>query len=332
MLRIGKVAIENGLVMAPMAGITDISFRLIVKRYGAGLVFTEMVGSNGLVQGNKKTREYLISAPEERPLCVQIFGSRPDVMAEATRIVVEMGADIVDINMGCPVKKVVKTGAGAGLLKDMELTKRVIGAVRMVCPVPLTIKIRAGYEANNPVFIEIGKMAQDMGVDAIFFHPRFATQGFSGRARWEFIRELKSRVMIPVIGNGDVFTPQDALKLKNETGCDGIMIGRGAVGSPWIFKQIIDIMNKKTPEIPTLSDRKRIIIEHYELMVRYRGERRASQAIRGMLLWYTRGLPYSSRFRAMVGKIRDKETLIRLLDDYFDSISKEKITYREVMA
>lgn len=321
MLRIGKVEIENGIVMAPMAGITDIAFRLVAKRYGAGLVFTEMISSNGLVQGNKKTREYLISVPEERPLCVQIFGAKPDVMAHAVRIVVDCGADIVDINMGCPVKKVVKTGAGAGLLQDLDLARRIISAVRLICPVPLTIKIRAGYSKDAPIFLEIGRIAQDLGVDAIFFHPRFATEGFSGHARWGYIKELKSLVEIPVIGNGDVFSPYDALRLKEETGCDGVMIGRGAVGRPWIFRDITDIMEGKVPEKPSLSTIKGTILEHYDLMVKFKGERRASQAIRGILLWYTKGLPYSSKFRAMVGRIKDKDALIKVLNEYFSSIS-----------
>jgi len=212
MLQIGPLKLSGSLIMAPMAGYTNLPFRLMVKKLGAGLVTTEMISAMGLVMGQKKTLSYLRSHPSEKPLAVQIFGSRPEVMARAAQIAAEAGADLVDINMGCPVKKVVKTGAGAALLRDLKKVEQIVKAVRMACSVPLTVKIRTGWSSETPVPCELARIVEESGADAITVHPRFATQGFSGIADWNWIRRVKEAVKIPVIGNGDVFQPDGALE------------------------------------------------------------------------------------------------------------------------
>ena len=303
--------------MAPMAGITNLPFRLIVKKLGAGLVTTEMISAMGLISGQQKTLDYLRSHPDERPLAVQIFGSDPKVMAKATEIIVEAGADIVDINMGCPVKKIVKTGAGGALLKAPERAKEIVSAVREVCTVPLTVKIRAGWSADQPVACKMARLIEDCGADAITVHPRFVTQGFSGHADWTIIAKVKESLKIPVIGSGDISKPSLALEMKRQAGCDGVMIGRGALGNPWIFKHIQELGNGLSPEQPKLRERKTLIMEHFRLLSHFMGERRAAKNMRGLLLWYTKCLPHSSRFRESICRIKDFDTLISSLDDYF---------------
>jgi len=262
MLQIGTLKLENCLIMAPMAGITNLPFRLLVRSLGAGLVFSEMVSAMGLAMSKKKTFAYLKSHPDERPLAVQIFGYRPDIMARAAQIVIDAGADTVDINMGCPAKKVTKTGAGAALMRSPRLVEEIVSSIRLACTVPLTVKIRAGWSPDQPVACEIAHVIEDCGADAIVLHPRFATQGYSGRADWELIRELKEKARIPVIGNGDIIEPADAVKMKKQTGCDGVMIGRGAVGNPWIFREIRQLEKGLSVQGPDLSERKALIIDH----------------------------------------------------------------------
>lgn len=315
---------KNRLVMAPMAGLTDLPFRLIVKRLGAGLVTTEMVSAMGL-SGRKdrnplsrgKTFSYLKSHPDEKPLAVQIFGSRPEVMAQAARVVVEAGADIVDINMGCPARKVVKTGSGGALLKDPRAVEAIVSAVRAACPVPLTVKIRAGWSPDQPVAVETARIIEDCGGDAVALHPRFVTQGFAGHADWTIISRVKEKLGIPVIGNGDVLNASLALDMKTATGCDGVMIGRGAIGNPWIFKQILELEKGLEAKPPGLSERRALIMEHFLLLSGSMGEGRAAKKMRGLLLWYTKGLPNSTRFRGSMTHVRDLDSLITALDEYF---------------
>ncbi|MBW1803871.1 MAG: tRNA dihydrouridine synthase DusB [Deltaproteobacteria bacterium] len=321
MLQIGNVTLEHELIMAPMAGITNLPFRLMVKRLGAGLVNSEMVSAMGLIRGQKKTLDYLKSHPAEKPLAVQIFGSKPDVMARAAQIVVEAGANVVDINMGCPVKKVVKTGAGAALLRDPKKVGEMVSAVRLACHVPLTVKIRAGWSSEQPNACDIARVIEDCGADAVTVHPRFATQRYSVPADWSVIRQVKAKSNIPVIGNGDVFEPSSAIKMKKETGCDGVMIGRGAVGNPWLFRQILNLENGLPTVRPTLFERRNLIMEHFRALTETMGEHRAALAMRGLLLWYSKGLPHSSRFRGHISKINDMDSLTEIMDDYFASLN-----------
>jgi nifR3 family TIM-barrel protein len=236
---IGNVQPDNFTVLAPLAGITNLPMRLLAKEAGCGLVYTEMVSAHGLVYGSPKTSKIMDSVPEEKPLTVQIFGADPGVMAEAAAIVAETGADIVDINFGCAVRKILKSGSGAALMRDMHKAAAVMKAVRRVLKIPLTIKIRSGWEKSGQQAFDIAVLAQDCGVDAIAVHPRFGTQGFGGRADWTIIRKIKAMLAIPVIGNGDIETADDALRMQAETGCDAVMIGRAAIGNPMLFAQII---------------------------------------------------------------------------------------------
>ncbi len=325
MLQIGSLELENWLILAPMAGITSLPFRLIVKKLGAGLVTTEMVSAEGLIRGQKTTLSYLKSHPDERPLSVQIFGSKAEIMARAAGIVVKAGANIVDINMGCPVKKIIKTGAGGALLRSPQRVKEIVTAVRRACQVPLTVKIRAGWFIDESVAVETARLIEDCGADAITIHPRFVKQGFSGKAHWNIIADVKEQLKIPVIGNGDVIDPSLALQMKGQTGCDGVMIGRGAIGNPWIFKQVLDMEDGRAIRQPGLHERRTLIMEHFRLLSVSIGEYRAAKTMRGLLLWYTKGLPHSSRFRGLITSVKDWNTLISALDQYFSTLENEKI-------
>jgi len=306
--------------MAPMAGITNLPFRLILKQMGAALVFTEMVSAEGLVRGKKKTLDYLKSHPDEKPLAVQIFGSSPSTMSKAAEIVIEAGADILDINLGCPVKKVIKTGAGSALLKNPDQVEKIFKAVRPVCSVPLTIKTRSGWSPQTENVEEIARIAEACGIDALTVHPRFAVQGFSGQADWNLIGRVKQSVNIPVIGNGDVFEPAHAIKLIKQTACDGVMIGRGAINRPWIFRQILSLEKGLPIKSPSMEERRDLILKHYRLLAQERGDYRAALLMRRLLLWYTKGMPHSSLFREKAGKIKDLDSLLDLMDNYFHKL------------
>ena len=310
--------------MAPMAGITNLPFRLMVKKLGAAMVTTEMISAIGLIRGQEKTLKYLKTHPDEKPLAIQIFGSKSEVMARAAEVVVEAGANIVDINMGCPVKKVIKTGAGGALLRTPQKVKEIVSTVRRACPAPLTVKIRAGWTADERTAVKTAHIIEDCGADAITVHPRFVKQGFSGNADWTIIAEVKEQLKIPVIGNGDVFKPSFALKMKRQTGCDGVMIGRGAIGNPWIFRQILEMENGLSVHQPELYERKKLITEHFRLLSLTLGDTKAAKTMRGLLLWYTKGLPRSSRFRESISRIKDWDTLISALDHYFSTLEAKK--------
>jgi len=322
MLEIGNIRLKNRFILAPMAGITNLPFRLLIKSLGAGLVYSEMVSSMGLHLNQKKTMEYIISDPAEKPLAVQIFGSDPSIMAMAAQKVIDNGADIVDINMGCPVKKVTKTGAGAALLKNFDKAKKIMSSVRIACNVPLTVKIRTGWSNDEITACDAARLVEDCGADAVILHARTASQGYSGYADWNMIARVKECVKIPVIGNGDVNEPEDIFRMMEQTGCDGVMIGRASSRNPWIFRQAVEFEKGKTLYNPDVSERRRLIMEHYKHLTNAVGNRRAMLCMRGLLLRYTKGLPGSSRFREVFTKIKDFKSLISAMDGYFQKLEE----------
>jgi len=318
MLKIGNIEFKNQLIMAPMAGITNLPFRLLVKKFGAALVTTEMVNAMGLTLGSKKTLAYLKSDPAEKPLAVQIFGYDPAIMAAACEIVTDAGANLVDINMGCPARKVVKTGAGGALLKNIHLIKEIVSAVRQVCKVPLTVKIRPGWSPAEDISIKIARIIEDCGADALTIHPRYVSQGFSGSANWSIIAKIKDKLSIPCIGNGDINLPELAMEMQKKTDCDGVMIGRGAVGNPWLFKQILDLEKGKAIFPPDSDERKALIMEHFRLLSLSMGEIHAARMMRGLLLKYTKGLPDSNKIRRTLSSIKDFDSMLVTLNNYLN--------------
>jgi tRNA-dihydrouridine synthase B len=307
--------------MAPMAGYTDLPFRLLVRRLGCELACTEMVSAEGLVRKVNQTWALLKTIPEDHPLSVQLFGSNPEVMAQAAVLVGEAGADIIDINMGCSVKKVAKSGSGASLLKDLKKAERLIKAVRKATSLPLTIKIRSGWKEGEQTYRTMAQIAEESGVDALVIHPRSAVQGFSGQADWLVVKELKERSHIPVIGSGDVTTPALALDLKQQTRCDGIMIGRQALRTPWIFKQVKEMEAGGPPSHPDQEERRGWLISYWQwIEENYQGPAQI-KALRRTLFVLTRGLPASGEFRQNVALAPTKERLKILFEEYFDSLS-----------
>jgi nifR3 family TIM-barrel protein len=307
--------------LAPLAGITNLPFRLMARHFGCDLCFTEMISANGLVRDSKKTIAYLQSCPEDKPLGFQIFGSDPAVMAEAARLLSDHEPDCIDINMGCPVRKVIKSGSGAALMREPILAGRIIEAVVKASVAPVTVKIRAGWSRSSLNAVQIAKIAEKSGAVAVIVHGRTADQGFSGSADWKVIAAVKQAIGVPVIGNGDIWTPSDAIAMITQTDCDAVMIGRGALGNPWIFTGIRQKMTGADGTYsPTPAMRYEVIKKHWDLEVRYGGERLANRTFRKHLLWYTKGLTGSSRFRDMVGKIKDHRVIFSEIDKYFESV------------
>lgn len=322
-MNIGNLALKNNVFLAPMAGITNLPFRILVREFGCALAFTEMISANGLVRRTDKSYRFLESSLKDKPLGVQIFGSDPAVLAEAAQIVSDYGADLVDINMGCPVKKVVKTGAGAALLKNPRQVGLILHSVRKATSLPLTVKIRSGWHRGDMEALEIARIAEDCGINAVIIHPRTADQGFSGVADWNVIEMVKKNLCIPVIGSGDIRSPGDAHRMITVTGCDSVMVGRGALGNPWIFRGIVSFMEGESQEgflPPLLLERERVIKYHMEMEVGYLGENLGIRNFRKHLLWYTKGMRGGSLFREMVGKIYDKDTVLRELHRFFYSV------------
>lgn len=316
MFYIGNVLISEKTVLAPLAGITSLPMRLMAKEEGCGLVCTEMISSNGLFYNSERTWEMLESSPAEKPVSVQIFGSIPDIMAYAAARVEENGADIIDINFGCSVKKVMKTGSGVELMRDPEKSGAVIKAVRKAIKIPLTIKIRTGWDKSGNQAEKLARIAEDSGVDAITVHPRTATQAFGGTADWDLITRIKQLVSVPVIGNGDITSPAKALQMIKKTGCDAVMTGRAAMSGPQIFSQINAALNGyPVPEFDVVrhfASMKRYI----DASVAYSGESVACRLLRSRLAWLVKGLPGSTAFRIAVKKIETRNEALQLVEDY----------------
>jgi nifR3 family TIM-barrel protein len=319
-LQIGSLTLSTKTVLAPLAGITNLPFRLLAKAAGCGLVCSEMISANGLVYQSRKTEQMLDTAPEEKPLSVQIFGSDPGILAEAAAIVESKGADIVDINFGCSVRKVVKTGSGVALMKTPDRAKALLTAVRKAIHIPLTIKIRSGWDASGREACNIARIAQDCGVDAIAVHPRTAGQQFRGRADWSIIAAVKKKVGISVIGNGDVTSARDALKMFEETGCDAVMIGRKAIGDPVIFTRLLARLNGAEPVREDLSHRFDMMNHYFRASVEFIGEETACRMMRSRLGWFTRGMRNSSKFRESIKHLSSMEEGLELIRNYRNSL------------
>jgi len=315
-MRIGAVRLANNVVFAPLAGITNLPMRLLAKEAGCGLVCSEMVSANGLVHGSRKTAWLMHTVPEEYPLSIQLFGADPATVADAARMAEAAGAALVDINFGCAVRKVVKTGAGVALMRTPRRAEALLKAVRQAVSIPLTIKIRSGWEASGQQALEIARLAESCGVDAVAVHPRSASQGFRGHADWSLIATVKQTLGIPVIGNGDIVTAADAQQMVAQTGCDGVMVGRAAIGNPFVFADILACMEGRRPEHPNLGRRFRVMKRYVRESVAYLGERQACLMMRSRLRWFVKGLPGSSRFRQAVTRVGTLAECLAAIDAY----------------
>ena len=319
-IKIGNVELENNILLAPMAGITDLPFRLICKEFGPGLVTTEMVSSKAILYDDSKTKKLMNLEGEKRPISMQIFGSDVDAMSYAAKYVSDI-AEIVDINMGCPAPKVTKNGDGSKLLLDLEKAKQVIEAVVQNSKVPVTLKIRAGWDKENIVAEEVAKIAEKAGVSAITIHGRTRDEFYSGKADLEIIKKVKQAVNIPVIGNGDIKDEESAIEMFEKTGVDGIMIGRAALGNPWLFEKIIHYLKtgEKLPDRP-LKEKLELIKRHLDLEVKEKGEYTAIREFRKHIAYYTKNLPNSSSFRNSVNTVESQKEFIQKIDEYFNTI------------
>ena len=311
-LQIGNVTLPNRLMLAPMAGVTDLPFRLLCKEQGAGLLCMEMVSAKAIYFRNKNTESLLTIDKRESPISLQLFGSDADIISEMAKRIEERPFDILDINMGCPVPKVTNNGEGSALMKNPKLVEEIVSKTVKAIQKPVTVKIRKGFDKDHINAVEIARIAEQSGAAAVAVHGRTREQYYSGTADWEIIRKVKEAVQIPVIGNGDVISEESAESMLNITGCDGIMIGRGAQGNPWIFRQILHWMetNKKESK-PSLSEVKEMILRHARLLIEHKGEYTGIREMRKHTAWYTAGYPHSSKLRA---KVNEVESLAELED------------------
>lgn len=321
MVRLGSISFHSPLVLAPMAGVTDRDFRLIVRRIGGcGLVTMEFLRSRGLVEGDRRIEKQFWYCDEERPLSIQIYGSDPDTMAEAARIVEARGADVCDINMGCPANKVLKGCAGAALMGDLDLAERIVDAVRRAITIPLSVKFRLGLDDRRRNFLELGRICEARGADAVALHPRTAKQMYRGTAEWSAIAELKEAVSIPVFGNGDVREAKDAVRMLRQTGCDAVMVGRGATRNPWIFRQVEALLSGGEVPQPTWDDRRRLILDHFRTVIEREDTKLARFKLATFTNWYSQGLPEGLTLRRQIQRLETPESFLLAIEDFFDSL------------
>lgn len=316
-LKIGNVELDNPFVLAPMAGVTDLPFRLLCKEQGAGLLCMEMVSAKAIHFGNKNTKALLKIHPAETPVSLQLFGSDPELMAEIAKQIEELPFDILDINMGCPVPKVVNNGEGSALMKNPKLVGEIVSAVSKAIKKPVTVKIRKGFNEASVNAVEIARIIEESGGAAVAVHGRTREQYYSGQADWDIIRQVKEAVSIPVIGNGDVDSPQKAEAMFRETGCDGVMIGRACRGNPWIFRQLQEYFEKgQLISRPELSEVKEMILRHGQLLLEEKGDYTGMREMRKHVAWYTAGYPHSARLRQAINNIESMESLKNLLEEW----------------
>ncbi len=317
MIHIRDLIVDPPTFLSPMAGLTDSVFRRLIKRLGGcGLVMTEFTSAEGLTRNSLKSKRMLFYHEEERPVTAQLFGAEPSRLAEATRMVEDLGFDAIDLNLGCPAKKVVKACGGSALLREIKLLEEILKTIRAATSLPFTIKIRAGWSETEIVSVQVGKMAEDIGINAIAFHPRTRVQGFSGHSDWNLIGQLKAALKIPVIGNGDIVTPEDAFRMKRETGCDGVMIGRGALSNPWIFRQIYELENGLPTTQPDVAAKYQLIKSYFQLLF----EEEIPGAIGKMkqfASWFTHAIPYGAALRKSIFESQTESEVMDRIEEFF---------------
>lgn len=320
---IGDTVIPNNLFLAPMAGITDIAFRMICKEFGCGMTYTEMISAKGLYYENKKTEELMTILPEELPVGVQIFGSDPVIMAMMAEKVSESPAAVIDINMGCPAPKIVRNGEGSALLKNPKLAGQIVRNVKKASSKPVTVKIRKGWDEHSVNAIEIAQIIEGEGADAITVHGRTREQYYSGKADWDIIKRVKEKVRIPVIGNGDIFTPEAASEMLLQTGCDGIMVARGSQGNPWLFKNIKDYLatGRYCGKV-SARDKIEMALKHLNLIIKYKGEKIGAKEMRKHIPWYLKGLRGSAEIKRKINSLETKGQIEDVLLSYLTELEK----------
>ncbi len=320
-MQIGSLSLSNHLLLAPLAGVSDLPYRLIMRRYGVGLAFTEMISANGLIRAGRNSEALLYSTAADRPLGVQIFGEDPQVLAKAATLVDDCG-DLIDLNLGCPVKKVVRSGAGSALMRDPLRVARILAAVRRAVRCPVTVKIRSGWDADSVNYLEIGRIVETEGADAVTLHPRTRSQAFTGKADWSQIHKLKQTLRIPVIGSGDINSPEDARRMLQETGCDAIMLGRGCYGNPWLIENILAGAESLPSWQPGPVERLDAVRAHVDLFVTHFGRERAHREMRKHLCWYSRGLSGAAAFRTRINQTLSFADLWQVTESFFLKAAK----------
>lgn len=320
-MRIGSVELENNVLLAPMAGITDMAFRIICKEMGCGLTYTEMVSSKGLYYGSSRTMDLLLFAPQETPRAAQIFGNDPEIMAVMAKEVEQLGAEIIDINMGCPAPKIVKNGDGSALMRTPEKAEAIVKKVVSAVKVPITVKFRKGWTEDSVNGVDFAKRMESSGASAVTIHGRTREQFYSGTADWNIIRQIKEAVKIPVIGNGDVFLPEDGKRMLEETGCDGIMIGRGSEGNPWIFKRTIEYLKSGILlPLPTNSERIDMLIRQLKMTVDIKGEITGVVEMRKQGAWYLKGMAGGTKVKTELQTLKKMDEVIDLLEKFREKL------------